>query len=63
MDKLGQLGYEDPEMLYFYKGVIATPPLQMVDDILGIQNCLRKSKRMNGTIEGGTSLKWNSDKY
>ena len=50
-------------MLYFYKGVIATPPLQMVDDILGIQNCPRKSKRMNGTIEGGTSLKWNSDKY
>ena len=45
MDKLGQLDYEDPEMLYFYKGVIATPPLQMVDDILGIQNCPRKSKK------------------
>ena len=50
MDKLGQLSYENPDLLYYYKGLVATPPLQMVDDILGIQKCSRKSQRMNGMI-------------
>ena len=50
MDKLGQLAYDNPDLLYYYKGLVATPPLQMVDDILGIQNCSRKSKRLNGAI-------------
>ena len=50
MDKLGQLSYENPDLLYYYKGLVATPTLQMVDDILGIQKCSRKSQRMNGMI-------------
>ena len=50
MDKLGQYAYSNPELLYYYKGVVATPPLQMVDDILGIQNCSSKSRRLNSAI-------------
>jgi hypothetical protein len=34
MDKLGQLFYKNPEMTYKYKGVVETPSLGMVDDIL-----------------------------
>ena len=48
MEKLGKLIYnEKPELLYYYKGLVGTPPLQMVDDILGIQECSKKSKRLN----------------
>ena len=50
MDKLGQQAYSRPDMLYYYKGIVATPPLQMVDDILGIQKCSKKSTRMNNVI-------------
>ena len=51
MDKLGQQAYSNPDMLYYYKGIVATPPLQMVDDILGIQKCSKKSSRMNNVIK------------
>jgi hypothetical protein len=30
MDKLGKLIYNNPSLLYYYKGVVACPPLQMV---------------------------------
>ena len=50
MDKLGQHAYNNPDLLYFYKGVVATPPLQMVDDILGIQKCSSNSRRLNNAI-------------
>ena len=50
MDKLGQLVYSNPDLLYYYKGVVATPPLQMIDDVLGVQKCNRKSRRLNNTI-------------
>ena len=39
MNKLGEQLYSNPDMLYYYKGLVPTPPLQMVDDILGIQAC------------------------
>ena len=51
MGKLGKLIYnEKPELLYYYKGLVGTPPLQMVDDILGIQECSKKSRRLNSVI-------------
>ena len=50
MDKLGQLAYSNPELLDYYRGVVATPPLQMVDDVLGVQKCSNKSRRLNNTI-------------
>ena len=51
MDKLGKMVYNNkPELLYMYKGVVGTPPLQMVDDILGIQKCSNKSLQLNTAI-------------
>ena len=50
MDKLGQLVYSKPDLLFYYRGVVPTPPLQMVDDVLGIQHCSKKSVRLNGTV-------------
>ena len=43
MDKLGKLIYNEPSLLYYYKGVVPCPPLQMVDNVLGIQKCSPKS--------------------
>ena len=51
MDKLGKLLYRDkPELLNYYKGLVGTTPLQMVDDILGIQQCSSKSLQLNSVI-------------
>ena len=50
MDKLGKLAYKHPELLYYYKGVVACPPLQMVDDILGVQKCSPQSVHLNTVI-------------
>ena len=57
MDKLGKLVYNDmPELLYMYKGLVGTPPLQMVDDILGVQECSSKSRKLNSVINTFVSL-------
>ena len=50
MDKLGQHVYSNPDLLFYYKGIVPTPPLQMVDDILGIQSCSEKSEKLNSTV-------------
>ena len=36
LDKLGQLVYDNPKLLYYYNQEVAVPPLQMVDDVLSI---------------------------
>ena len=38
MDKLGQMSYENDDILYKYKNEVCIPSLGMVDDILSIQN-------------------------
>ena len=50
MDKLGKIAYNNPQMLYYYKNLVGTPPLQMVDDVLAIQKCSDKSLMINKTI-------------
>ena len=50
MDKLGKHAYKNKELLYYYKGLVGCPPLQMVDDILGLQNCLAQSKQLNTVV-------------
>ena len=50
MDKLGQLAYSIPDLLYYYKGVVDTPPLQMIDDVLGIKKCSPKSRTLDISI-------------
>ena len=50
MDKLGKLVYSKPDLMYYYKGVVGTPPLQMVDDVMAIQKCSMKSLQLNTAI-------------
>ena len=50
MDKLGKIAYKNPQLLYMYKGMVACPPLQMVDDILGVQKCSPQSVQLNTVI-------------
>ena len=38
------------DMLYYNKGLVPTPSLQMVDDILGIQVCSKKFVKLNNTF-------------
>ena len=50
MEKLGKYAYNNPETLFYYKNLVGTPPLQMVDDIMGIQRCNSKSLYMNTMV-------------
>ena len=57
IDKLGQLAYENEQLLYWYKGSVAVPPISMVDDILAVQECSNKSVQMNSVINSFIELK------
>ena len=50
MDKLGQLIYKNPEMTYKYKGVVETPSLGMVDDVLCVQKCSTDTVKINSVV-------------
>ena len=50
MDKLGQIAYNDEDLIYRYKGKVEIPSLGMVDDILSIQTCSDKSVKVNATV-------------
>ena len=39
MEKLCQLAYNDEKILYKYRGTVAVPPLEMVDDIITTSKC------------------------
>ena len=56
MDKLGQYAYEHPDLLYLYKGVVAVPPICMVDDVMSIQKC-SESANINTTINAFMEMK------
>ena len=57
MDKLGQMFYENEELLYWYKGNVAVPPLCMVDDVLAVQTCSQASVKVNAVINQFIELK------
>ena len=57
MDKLGQLAYENENLLYWYKGSVAVPPLCMVDDVLAVQECSKNSVQINSVINSFIELK------
>ena len=57
MDKLGQMFYENEKLLYWYKGVVAVPPLLMVDDVLALQKCSADSVEVNAVINSFIELK------
>ena len=50
IDKLGKFLYNRSELLYYYKGVVACPPLQMVDDVLGVEKCSPQSLQLNTVV-------------
>ena len=50
MDKLGQFVYDHPELTYKYKGVVETPTLGMVDDVLSVQKCSTDTVKSNSII-------------
>ena len=50
MDKLGQFIYNHPELTYKYKGVVKTPSLGMVDDVLCVQKCSTSTVKLNSII-------------
>ena len=54
MDKSGQHVYRNNELTNKYKGVVETPSLGMVDDILCVQKCSSSSVRMNLTLSSKT---------
>ena len=56
MDKLGQFAYEHPDLLYMYKGLVAVPPICMVDDIMSLQKC-SEAGNINSTINAFVQLK------
>ena len=50
MDKLGQLAYTNDNFAYKYKGVVKTPSLGMVDDVLSVQKCSVDAMKANAVI-------------
>ena len=50
MDKLAQIAYNNADLLYMYKGLVAVPPICMVDDVLSIQKC-SQATQINAFIE------------
>ena len=50
MDKLSQLVYSNNDLIYKYKGVVETPTLGMVDDILCVQRCPNDAVKINAAV-------------
>ena len=50
MNKLIKIVEENPTILYLYKGKVSVPPLEMVDDVLGIQKFGATSVALNSII-------------
>ena len=57
MDKLGKLKYENPDMLFKYKGEVGVPALEMVDDIVEVQKCGVDTIRSNAVVNSITEHK------
>ena len=56
MVKLGKIVYSRPDLLYFYKGKVAVPTLQMVDDVLRVQKCSPQSTQLNTAVNSFMNL-------
>ena len=66
MDKLGQIKYDNPELLYKYKNSVGIPALEMVDNILDIQKCgidSVKSNQVVNTFIENKKLELGPDKF
>ena len=50
MDKLCKVFYEDPNLMYKFRGSVPVPPLEMVDDIATISKCGTTSVTTNSVV-------------
>ena len=50
MDKIGQIVYNDEDLIYKYKDEVDIPCLGMVDDLLCIKKCNEKSTNINAAV-------------
>ena len=57
MDKLCKLVYEDEKVLYRYRGIVAVPPLEMVDDVITVSKCGSTSIALNQIVNTFIDLK------
>ena len=57
MDKLGRKAYEDPSLLYTYRGEVQVPPLQMVDDVISASKCGAQVVATNAAVNMLIKLK------
>ena len=65
MDKLAMLMYKDEELMYKYKGLVETPCLGMVDNLLIVQKCSIESVKVNAVANAFVEMKklrFNKDK-
>ena len=65
MDRLGKQIYRNPDLTYKYKGVVETPSLGMVDDILCVQKCSNDTVKVNAVVNAfieGKKLKLSDKK-
>ena len=56
MNKLGQQIYNDPNLIYKYKGKEPISSLQMVDDVLTIQKCTNSAIHQNVAVNSFMDL-------
>ena len=58
MDKLGKLMYENPELMYKYRGRVSVPSLQMVDDVMVLAKCSSlQSVQSNSVVNSFMNIK------
>ena len=50
MDQLGKQVYKDNSLTYRYKGKVAVPPLEMVDDVVTVSKCGATAVTLNTTV-------------
>ena len=51
MSKIGDQAYENLDLCYVYKNIVAVAPLGMIDDLLCIQKCNKSYTAMNTFVE------------
>ena len=56
MNKLGQMAYENEDMLYYYNCENPVPPICMVDNILALKEC-KELSHVNSEIISFIELK------
>ena len=52
LNEIGEKALENPQDIYFYRGIIPTPPLQQIDDLITIKKCQNKSNYLNKMVNG-----------